>query len=331
MRTGKYADASWSLFAVRPAAFLVWLLVVGCCCGPMSFAQERNYAPREPGAMSPLRKLDLFQQSVKRKLKSALGVKDKNETAPDDEQTISNHAMQHREMQNREIAYENSRPDERDDQPYDTRTTSRHGYNIAEEQAAEHGRVVVAADRFAQDQYVPENAMRPVEYREQYQPAPYGYYDSGRPLPPPVAEIATGEIPQPDPRFAASDGNNNRVPVARGSVLGDSQITATQHALRLIEENGDLKAKLAMIDAENKRMREKLAQTETLLGRSTQAVEAAYKEIETMRTINRELQTKLSESEQKYNRYLMESDRMLQSIREELDNVLVREITAKGN
>ena len=46
-----------------------------------------------------------------------------------------------------------------------------------------------------------------------------------------------------------------RGPLPRGSVLGDSQVTATQHALRLIEENGDLKAKLAMLDSENRRLK----------------------------------------------------------------------------
>ncbi len=107
-------------------------------------------------------------------------------------------------------------------------------------------------------------------------------------------------------------------------------MTATQHALRLMEENGDLKARLAVIEAENGRLKEKLAQSENLLGRSTQAVEAAHQEIESLGVVNRDLQKKLNESEQRHGRYLMETDRMLQSIREELDDVLVREISSKG-
>lgn len=122
-----------------------------------------------------------------------------------------------------------------------------------------------------------------------------------------------------------------RGPLPRGSVLGDSQVTATQHALRLIEENGDLKAKLAMLESENRRLKEKYSESENTLARSTNAVKEAQKEIEALVNSNADLQKRLDESEKRYNRHLLETDRMLQSIREELDDVLVREISSKGS
>lgn len=381
-------------------------------------AQERHHSRREQNPNSALRKLDLLQQSVKQKLKNALGVKPQNAsdddasasganemTGADDRQgqshgpNFGNDAAQsgnaappqyhpkwtpqptrpttteshprwvpptnQPDDANRGVAAENRwQPEQYSQEQYFQEQYAQQQYN---QQQYPH-------EQYAPEQYASPNPMRAAESAEQHAVGPAAYNQIQRPLPPPIAELATGEIPHPtgqqgsgparrwdgqdaygqgaygpqqgypDPRASNRSGMNYRgepsrlangsvntnAPLARGTVLGDNQITATQHALRLIEENGDLKAKLAMLDAENKRLKEKLDQTETLLGRSTKAVEGAYEEIEATRQINRELQTKLNDAEQKYNRYLMETDRMLQSIREELDDVLVREISANG-
>lgn len=391
-------------------------------------AQERHHSRREQNPNSALRKLDLLQQSVKQKLKNALGVKAQNAsnddapangadetTGADDRQgqthgrTSGNDATQsgnpaqpqyHPEWTpqptrpttaeshprwvpptnqpddgNRGVAAGNRwQPERYSQEQYYHEPSAQQQYAQQQYNQQPYPHEQYAPAQYAPEQYPGANPMRAAESAEQHAVGPAAYNQIQRPLPPPIAELATGEIPHPtgqhgsgptrrwdgqeaygqgtygpqqgyaDPRASNRSGMNYRgepsrlatgsvntnAPLARGSVLGDNQITATQHALRLIEENGDLKAKLAMLDAENKRLKEKLDQTETLLGRSTKAVEGAYEEIEATRQINRELQTKLNDAEQKYNRYLMETDRMLQSIREELDDVLVREISANG-
>jgi hypothetical protein len=140
------------------------------------------------------------------------------------------------------------------------------------------------------------------------------------PIAPPIARAARRSAGTP----------NSIAPSARGTVLGGNPVTATEHALRLLEENGDLKARLAMMEAEAARLKETLAETQTMLQRSTVAIEQAKQEIDALVTENRQLTGKLREAETRYNRHLMETDRMLQSIRDELDDALVREISATG-
>ncbi|MDV6030948.1 MAG: hypothetical protein F9B45_12770 [Phycisphaera sp. RhM] len=414
--------------APRRSLIAVSLLLLTLAAGSTAMAQERHHSRREQNPNSALRKLDLLQQSVKQKLKNALGVKPQNASDDDasasgaDEMTGTDdrQGQSHGTVSGNDAAQSgNAAPPQFHPkwtpQPTRPTTAESHPRWVPPTNQPDDGNRGVAAEnrwqpeRYSQDQYFQEqyaqqqyaqqqyaqqqysqqpypheqdaseqyaspNPMRAVESAEQHAVGPAAYNQIQRPLPPPIAELATGEIPHPsgqqgggpvrrwdgqdaygqgdygqgqrypDPRYSNRSGMNDRgersrlanssvnsnAPLARGSVLGDNQITATQHALRLIEENGDLKAKLAMLDAENKRLKEKLDQTETLLGRSTKAVEGAYEEIEATRQINRELQTKLNDAEQKYNRYLMETDRMLQSIREELDDVLVREISANG-
>lgn len=411
--------------APRRSLIAVSLLLATLASGSTAPAQERHHSRREQNPNSALRKLDLLQQSVKQKLKNALGVKGQNTSnddasmsganettgaddrhGPADGRTAGNGEVQagnpaqqqyhpkwtpqptrptaaeshprwvpptnQHDDGSRGFAAENRWQPERDTQEqYFQETPAQQQYAQQQYAQQQYPQQQYPHEPYAPETYASPNPMRAAESAEQHAVGPAAYNQIQRPLPPPIAELATGEIPHPagqqgggptgrwdgqraygqgqgyaDPRYSNSSGMayrgeqpgtglangsiNTNAPLARGSVLGDNQITATQHALRLIEENGDLKAKLAMLDAENKRLKEKLDQTETLLGRSTKAVEGAYEEIEATRQINRELQTKLNEAEQKYNRYLMETDRMLQSIREELDDVLVREISANG-
>lgn len=401
--------------ALRSAAFSV-VLFGWHCCGPTHLmAQERAFSERQQSADSPFRKLELLQQSVKRKLKSALGVNRAEPTTETAHQSPSENAA----IRQGQRVEQTPSPMNDPRQGYSAQTYSGQGYsgqtyssqgNYARDNATQGyatqdywahadanqdyfapqsptttsvgnasvgngpmptggshlqqdmGRVVPATEnewsqpqyqqpQSPQQQYANDNPMRPVQYREQL-PQSNSFSDVQRPLPPPIEDVTTTELPnlqtrqssrppvqrwdgasqgyRDQPPVSYSDGNSV-APLARGSVLGEPQITATQHALRLIEENGDLKAKLAMIDAENQRLKEKLAQSESLLSRSTEAVESAYEEIEAGRLLNRELEKKLADVEQQHNRHLLETDRMLQSIREELDSVLVREISASGN
>ncbi|QDV44121.1 hypothetical protein Enr13x_39830 [Stieleria neptunia] len=410
------STAEWRCAARRvPIAALLLLFTLGCWGGSTAIAQDRHHTRREQNPNSALRKLDLLQQSVKQKLKNALGVKGQHDSNEDAQGSGADgaiaaddrHAQTHGRSSGNGVIAQAGNPTQSQVHPkWTPQPTSPAGAEhprwVPPNSRTDDGSRAVAAaaenrwqpERYTEEQYYQEsyarqpyqqqpypheqyapaqyaspNPMRAAEPAEQHAVGPAAYNQIQRPLPPPIADLATGELPQPagqpgrgptrrwdgqrwdgqeqgfaDPRYSnssemgyrgepsrlANASVNTNAPLARGSVLGDNQITATQHALRLLEENGDLKAKLAMLDAENKRLKEKLDQTETLLGRSTKAVEGAYEEIEATRQINRELQTKLDDAEQKYNRYLMETDRMLQSIREELDDVLVREISANG-
>ncbi|WP_182869996.1 hypothetical protein [Stieleria mannarensis] len=388
---GEPADGCRCAPTKRPVAVAALLIVLGCWAATPALGQDRQRVQREQNPNSTLRKLDLLQQSVKRRLKTALGVSktssdsDRAPTGGPDQAPRDSNARTDERVAN-DVDAPRGQVDARTAPPHWTpnEVTAAPQY---QRQPQYQPQPQYQSQYQAQTQYEPQQPYQaPPPFRQQSpavqnpmdaggnsQPhavGPAAYNQIQTPLPQPIAELATGELPpphlqdgggepyprwdgspqptspyaaerhnpsragsqwnQPGPRYAAAAVNGN-APLARGSVLGGDQITATQHALRLIEENGDLKAKLAMMDAEIKRLKEKLAQSETLLERSNEAIESAYDEIEATRQLNRDLQTKLSDAELKYNRYLMETDRTLQSIRQELDDVLVREISAKRN
>ncbi|MDM4016777.1 hypothetical protein [Roseiconus lacunae] len=197
------------------------------------------------------------------------------------------------------------------------------------------------------EQLLRQSPTQPVQYEQEYEtPGSYGGdravvgpYATGTGMPaantpmgiqPPVRQPPAMDSFGVNPPLGPPSMRSQQVPSARGAILGGDPMTATQHALRLIEENGDLKAKLATSLAEVDRLREKLASTEYLLNTSNEAVTEAQDEMDQLTQDNRQLQRQLSDSEAKYNRYLRETDRMLESIREELDEVLVRELSS-GN
>lgn len=394
---------------VRPLACGVSITLLSVLFSNSAFAQQRQYAPRTGPSGTLFKKVESLQQSVKQKLKTALGVQPQQTTGPTEESTqhLPGDSADHAPVQ--EPLQPPGKPTQRtpDSNP-------QWGGEVPPQHAApgSYQQPMIPADQIShrrsnqyRTQFQPELATQvhdapdawqrgPVVTAESYQHANPGYQDPGYQaagypddarayqhpmrtvdynqqqytetydrLPPPIAPNPHGDAsvmrppaPAPDPvrrwddpgpayqtprsrdfagaaipQSPANLQSNLGGPLPRGSVLGDSPITATQHAIRLVEENGDLKARLAMLDAENKRLKEKLLQSERLLDRSTEAVESAHQEIDALSATNRDLQTKLTDSEQRYNRHLMETDRMLQSIREELDGVLVREISAKGN
>jgi hypothetical protein len=141
-------------------------------------------------------------------------------------------------------------------------------------------------------------------------------------------------IPQTmQPRLSATsvnEGQRNAVPYSQGAQLGMSPVTATEHALRLTEENAVLKTKLSKLQSDSERLQRRLLETQNLLQKATAAVETAREEIEGLEASNENLNQKLIEAQQLQKRYLRERDRMLDSIRNELDDVLMREIATAG-
>jgi hypothetical protein len=340
------------------------LVALGFCCTLTAFlcaapasAQVRRPAPQgSPRGGGVLQKLESFQSSVKRRLKSALGVEAESpaaSTAAPPNQTAATPTRQPAGELRRQPGSDPMIPDL---QPGwqggggGAVVQQAAGMQPAAQPAGQSAAlppvaVAAAEPGFGNSRSVASSAdaaHRRVDYQQVAGEMPR-YSSPAEPLPPPVPQQSAPSPQQwNDPNDAAppaSQAPANRppaprragvAPAARGTVLGGNPVTATEHALRLLEENGDLKTRVAMMEAEHARLKEKLAQTQAMLQRSSVAIEQAKQEIDNLVSENRQLTGKLREAETRYNRHLMETDRMLQSIRDELDDVLVREISATG-
>lgn len=346
---------------------LLQLLIIASAItiGSSASAQERDHAPRTRA--SALARLERFQQSVKDKIKSAFGSDEKQAPLPLDAQGPHDSVAQtggdyvSTQSQAQEPWDASALPLQSDvhvapvpglsDEPpvYRESTSAYSQYmkpepgglsrSISHRRSNETAQAIISGDDSSKVQtasmepYLKETPATAVQYQQDALSSdgigPYGmtsssndrnsaYPNNTLPVPPPI---------RTQPITGAMMVGNPRTPTARGTILGEEPLTATQHALRLIEENGDLKAKLATSLAEGERLREKLTSTQSLLQNSTEAVASAQDEMDRLTHENRQLERKLAEAESKYNRYLRETDRMLESIREELDEVLVRELS----
>ncbi|WP_143543899.1 hypothetical protein [Rhodopirellula sp. MGV] len=343
---------------VNRARTLRWMCVSLMCvsfvAADSQFSHAQEYAAPQRGRVSALAKLDRFQRTVKEKIKSALIGDDSEDSKglPLDQQGPHDSIAQtpggydpdpsesQSVMQSADSVYadgtfvgQNSIANHPPAYGHHVKPEpgglSRQVSNRRAESNESFPRVATIASAeqdVSMEDLLRGNETRPVQYEQDaangYGIGPYGTGEGDNEgvanFPPPIRT-------QPLINNAAG---NPTVPSARGTILGSTPMTATQHALRLIEENGDLKANLASSNAEVERLREKLASTNALLQSSTDAVAKAQEEMDRLTYENRQLERKLAESESKYNRYLRETDRMLESIREELDEVLVRELSA---
>lgn len=113
-----------------------------------------------------------------------------------------------------------------------------------------------------------------------------------------------------------------------GIQLSAPRVTATEHALWYKQQNEMLTAKQQGLAAENQRLRESLQTTRDLLARSEQAMSRAKVQLELAEIKNAELQESIAARDREHQRFVRETDRMLNTIRDELDEVLVGEINA---
>ena len=120
-------------------------------------------------------------------------------------------------------------------------------------------------------------------------------------------------------------------PAIHGSQLHESARTATERALKLQEENGDLKATIATLQHELKSRDEKNVALERLSEKSNRALTDAQREIDALLTSNTQLRKKVTEWETKYTRQQLQFDREIKFISEELDDLLTREIISPSN
>ncbi len=125
-----------------------------------------------------------------------------------------------------------------------------------------------------------------------------------------------------------ADGN---APNIAGTHFGTAQITATEHALRLKKENELLQLSRASVLADNQRLRDQLNATKDLLERMKSAMTGAQEELENAAHANLQLKQKVAELERQQKRNQLDTERMLESIRGELDDVLMREMALKRN
>lgn len=98
-----------------------------------------------------------------------------------------------------------------------------------------------------------------------------------------------------------------------------------------MRENELLRASRDTLTNDNQRLRETLQTTQDLLARSNQAIEAASEQLNASDATNQRLTQKIADMESQHKRYLMDTERMLNSLRDELDEVLVSEIGHVGN
>ena len=117
-------------------------------------------------------------------------------------------------------------------------------------------------------------------------------------------------------------------PIIAGTQLGAAQITATEHALRLKDENEQLKSSRASLLSDNQLLKDQVATSRDLLNRMSTAISQAEQTLENAERANQELVRRVADAQRQQQRDQLNADRALQSIRDELDDVLMREITS---
>jgi hypothetical protein len=120
-------------------------------------------------------------------------------------------------------------------------------------------------------------------------------------------------------------------PVIGGIRLGQPQVTATERAIDLMRENQVLRSARDSALADNQRLRDQLASAKSLLARSNTAMTAARGELQSAEVTNKSLRQKIVDLETQHRKSLIETDRILSSLRDELDEVLVSEINFNAN
>lgn len=118
-------------------------------------------------------------------------------------------------------------------------------------------------------------------------------------------------------------------PTSYGVQLGGQQVTATEHALRLKEENEKLTADRESLIQRNMRLQRELEASKTMIGKLNAALADVEKSLDDADSTNRALRQQLASLRSEHERSLLATDRMLDSLRSELDDMLMREISVE--
>ncbi|NND95823.1 MAG: hypothetical protein HKN47_00670 [Pirellulaceae bacterium] len=286
------------------------------------YAQQPYGTPPQPKP-STLQRLDKFGQSVKRRINRAFGVQSAEDFAP------SAHQRQQYQGPPAQVPYQQFEQSAPYRQPI---TDANYGSPRETLRAA-------APQRVQLQQYATEplDSLRSPPQAVDYPDPGLGPdYPTDPPpmemrrpipvLPAPSRSVSSRMTTHSSPLGDAAGGPLDG-PVIGGTRLGSAQVTATEHALRLQDENARLKSSRDTLTVENRRLTEQLRSAQNLLQRMQQAMGDANGELETLANENRTLQQKITDLETEQKRQLYDADRMLQSIRQELDDVLMREIS----
>ena len=130
---------------------------------------------------------------------------------------------------------------------------------------------------------------------------------------------------QHDQRLGHYRNGNPRVRTAANS----KQMTASQRVLRLQAENQQLIEMRNALRVENKRYNEMLKESRQTLVRIEASIEKALEQLAQANEKNVIQQQRIAELESENQKQVAESQRLLDSIRTKLDDVLIREITSK--
>lgn len=139
----------------------------------------------------------------------------------------------------------------------------------------------------------------------------------------PYAGMSQGGIGNPASATQASQPN------IAGLRLGHPGLTATEYALQLKQQNDELRASTQALLARLKSLQGEKQEAESLLFEANVAMSEAQEELLRLQRENSKLSQQLNENKAQQVRDKRETDRMLQSIRDELDDVLMREIASR--
>ena len=115
-----------------------------------------------------------------------------------------------------------------------------------------------------------------------------------------------------------------------GTELQEPQTLASEKALRLQAENAELKSKLELLEADYARLQQQFASQADLLERMTNALGTAQQTLESAETSNQQLRQQLTDLEARRVREQRAAERELQSIQDDLNEVLMTELAQGG-
>ena len=113
-----------------------------------------------------------------------------------------------------------------------------------------------------------------------------------------------------------------------GTQLGSAQVTATEYALRLKDENARMKRAGQKLLADNRRLQTELGTRDDLLNRVQAAMTEAQEKLAAANHLNQRLKDKVTMLENQQQQRELATQRMLTTVRAELDDALMREISA---
>ncbi|MEO1526923.1 MAG: hypothetical protein AAFX06_15910 [Planctomycetota bacterium] len=146
----------------------------------------------------------------------------------------------------------------------------------------------------------------------------------------PMLSSRRQHIPQPDhhsiSELIVSQVEPIGPPTVVGTELNEPQMLASEHALKLKDENEQLQTRVKALESELGALREKFATTSDLLDRMNFALADAQQTLEQAETANQLLKRQIADLESQLKRERSEAARQLRSIQEELDSVFANEI-----